>query len=53
MKTKNNNIKMLQSWTDIGLRLNAVFAFCYIILAASIVSQLVKDRVSNAKESRG
>ena len=43
---------MIKSWTNFGLRINAILAFAYILLAASIVSQLVRDRISHAKAMR-
>ena len=49
LKSQNNYLMMIKSWTDVGLRLNAIFCFTYIILSSSIVSQLVSERTSHAK----
>ena len=41
---------MVKAWTDVGLRLNMLFCLAYALLSGSIVSQLVKERTSLAKD---
>ena len=43
---------MIKIWTDIGLRLTAVFTFAYISLSASIVAQVTRERIDLTKNKR-
>ena len=38
VKSQNNYLMMIKSWTNVGLRLNVIFCFAYLILSSSIVS---------------
>ena len=45
----SNYFVAIKLWEDVGISLNSIFAFAYIILSASIVSQLIQERKSRAK----
>jgi hypothetical protein len=51
-KTQPNFLSMIKSWTDIGLDLTAIFTFALVILAASIVAQVARERLDLTKNDR-
>lgn len=45
-----NYLSMVKAWEDIGVRFTAIFAFSLALLSGSIVSQLVRERTTLAKD---